>query len=68
MADCEGKSSQASYLKAKDLRVVTKFEKDNSSEGQLRSAQAKTIICELIYLGRKRGRPVRKKENVDEAS
>lgn len=56
------------YRKAKDLKVIVSFEKDDSPEGKLRAEQAKAIICQLILLSRKKGRPSLKEENVDEAA
>ena len=56
------------YLKAKDLTVVINFERDDTHQGVLRSQQARRIICELILLGHKRGRPSKKEEEVDEAA
>jgi hypothetical protein len=56
------------YKKAKDLKVVVRFESDNSPEGIQRTKQAKMIICELILLGQKRGRPAEKEEDLNEAA
>ena len=56
------------FIKAADLTVVTRFEKDESPEGFSRMNQAKTIVCELILLGQKRGRPSLQEENISEAA
>jgi len=56
------------FSKAKDLIVKVKFENDNSTEGKLRLAQAKDIICQLILLGQKKGRPVTREEILDEVA
>ncbi len=56
------------YLKAKDLVVKVSFEKDTSTEGVLRSKQARVIICELLLLAKKRGRPSKKEEELNEAA
>ncbi len=66
----EGKdiNLRALFVAAKDLMVVVKFENDDSSEGMMRAKLAKEIVCQLILLGQKRGRPARFKENVDEAA
>lgn len=56
------------FSKAKDLILKVKFENDNSSEGKLRIAQAKDIICQLILLGQKKGRPVTREEILDEVA
>lgn len=60
--------SSDDYLKAKDLVVKVSFEKDISPEGVLRSKQARSIICELLLLSRKRGRPSMKEEEFNEAA
>lgn len=56
------------FSKAKDLIVKVKFEYDNTTEGKLRLAQAKDIICQLILLGQKKGRPVAREEILDEVA
>lgn len=56
------------YLKAKDLVVKVSFEKDTSPEGVLRCQQARAIICELLLLAKKRGRPSMKEEELNEAA
>nr|BFD65268.1 hypothetical protein HAGR004_02900 [Bdellovibrio sp. HAGR004] len=56
------------FSKAKDLIVKVKFENDNSTEGKLRLSQAKDIICQLILLGQKKGRPVIQEEILDEVA
>ena len=56
------------YKKAKDLTVVIKYEIDKSPEGQMRFDQTRDIICQLIYLGMKKGRPAKVKEELDEAA
>lgn len=56
------------FSKAKDLIVKVKFENDESTEGKLRMSQAKDIICQLILLGQKKGRPVTREEILDEVA
>ena len=56
------------FLKAKDLIVKVKFENDDSPDGKLRMFQAKEIICQLILLGQKKGRPVSGGEILDEVA
>lgn len=56
------------YLKAKDLTVKVSFDIDTSPEGILRSQQARSIICELLFLAKKRGRPSMKAEELYEAA
>ena len=68
MNDSSNSHSKGEYLKAKDLVVQVSFEKDESPEGIYRSAQAKKLICELILLGKKRGRPLPQEEVLDEAA
>ena len=68
MAESPETPNTDEFLKAKDLVVVINFERDESYQGVLRSRQAKRIICELILLGRKRGRPSKKDEVSDEAA
>lgn len=62
------KKFEEDFLKAKDLKVVVKFEKDNSPEGKIRAKQARAIICEMILLAQKRGRPARQEEILDDAA
>ena len=59
---------QEEFKKATDLKIVVKFERDDSVEGKMRSSQAKTIICQLILLAQKRGRPSMKEEVFNEAA
>lgn len=56
------------YVKAKDLTVIVKTVNDSSPEGKLRFQQAQDIICELIVLSKKKGRPSKKEEVLDEAA
>ena len=56
------------FKKTQELKVTVKFETDNSPEGIQRSRQAKMIICEMILLGKKRGRPSQSEENLNEAA
>ena len=56
------------FKKAKDLKVVVRFETDSSPEGIQRAKQAKLIICEMILLGKKRGRPSEKDGESNEAA
>lgn len=56
------------FSKAKDLIVKVKFENDSTPEGKLRLSQAKEIICQLILLGQKKGRPVSREEILDEVA
>ncbi len=56
------------FVKAVDLRVITRFEIDESPEGISRMNQAQTIVCDLILLGQKRGRPALQEENISEAA
>lgn len=60
--------SRTEYKKAKDLKVIVRFEKDDSSEGKMRVAQVRSIICQLILLGKKRGRPSKEKEGIHAAA
>lgn len=64
----ESSKTQGEYKKAKDLTVIVNFEIDCSPEGILRTKQAKALICEMILLARKRGRPSEKDEELDEAA
>jgi hypothetical protein len=57
MSAIRNRKYQDEYKKAQDLKVIVKFERDDSPEGELRMEQAKAIICQLILLGKKRGRP-----------
>ena len=59
---------KSDFKKARELKMVVKFEADNSPEGIQRSRQAKALICEMILLGRKRGRPSFKEEELNEAA
>lgn len=68
MSENKGQRSPNGYRKAKDLTVVVKFEQDNSLEGILRFKNAKEIICQLILLGRKKGRPSVHDEEFNEAA
>ncbi|MCK6598268.1 MAG: hypothetical protein L6Q37_07875 [Bdellovibrionaceae bacterium] len=56
------------FSKAKDLVVKVRFENDSTPEGKLRLSQAKEIICQLILLGQKKGRPVSREEILDEVA
>ena len=62
------KNSRDQHVKAKDLKVVVKFERDDSVDGKMRVHHAKEIICQLILLGQKRGRPAGNEEILDEAA
>lgn len=62
------KTTDDTFSKAKDLIVKVKFENDDSTEGKLRMSQAKDIICQLILLGQKKGRPVTREEILDEVA
>lgn len=68
MSESEDKNSQLVYAKAKDLKVVVKFEQDNSPEGIMRAKNAKEIVCQLILLGQKKGRPSKHQEELDEVA
>lgn len=61
-------TTKDTFSKAKDLIVKVKFDNDNSTEGKLRIAQAKDIICQLILLGQKKGRPVIQEEILNEVA
>ena len=61
-------SGEKEFKKAKDLKMSVRYEFDRSEEGTLRVKQAKDIICQLILLGQKRGRPAKAQENLDEAA
>jgi hypothetical protein len=67
MSDLKQRSTNE-FLKAKDLAVKISFENDETSEGKLRSKQARMIISELILLAKKRGRPSKKDEELNEAA
>ena len=56
------------FSKAKDLIVKVRFENDSTPDGKLRISQAKEIICQLILLGQKKGRPVSREEILDEVA
>lgn len=56
------------YVKAKDLHVIVTTVNDSSPEGQLRLQQAREIICQLIVLSKKKGRPSKQEEVLDEAA
>lgn len=56
------------FLKAKELAVTVRFENDDSGNGKLRTQQARMLICELILLSSKRGRPSTKEEAFHEAA
>lgn len=68
MSGSKERSRRDEFKKAKDLKVVVKFESDNSHEGIQRTKQAKMIICEMILLGRKRGRPAEREQELNEAA
>ena len=68
MAFSNENPQKSDFRKARELKVVVKFETDNSPEGIQRSHHAKVLICEMILLGRKRGRPSLKEEEVNEAA
>lgn len=56
------------YVKAKDRHVIVTTVSDPSPEGQLRVRQAREIICQLIVLSKKKGRPSKQEEVLDEAA
>lgn len=56
------------FLKVKDLVVKVNYEEDSSPDGILRSKQARAVICELLILAKKRGRPSMKDEELNEAA
>ena len=68
MGDDSESLPKEEYAKAKDLVVKVSFVKDTSPEGIFRSQQAKRLICDLILLGKKRGRPSKTEEVLDEAA
>lgn len=68
MPENKDRSKPSEFVKAKDLKVVVKFEADNSPEGILRMKNAKEIICQLILLGQKKGRPSKFEEELDEVA
>ena len=68
MAFSKTNLQKCDFKKARELKVVVNFETDNSPEGIQRSRQAKVLICEMILLGRKRGRPSTKEEEFNEAA
>lgn len=68
MSDSSENPRKEDFKKAKDLKVVVNFEKDDNPEGIQRARQAKMIICEMILLGKKRGRPSQKEEELNEAA
>jgi hypothetical protein len=68
MSETESKTSVSGYAKAKDLKVVVKFEIDPSPNGIMRVKLAKEIICQLIMLGHKKGRPSNQNEELNEAA
>ena len=67
MSDLE-QGSTNEFLKAKDLILKISFAKDETPEGKLRSQQARMIISEMILLAKKRGRPSKKDEEMNEAA
>ena len=68
MPDREKQNSLGIFLKAKDLKVVVKFEQDKTLEGISRTKLAKEIICQLILLGQKKGRPSAQEDEQNEAA
>ncbi len=68
MAENKNSNSRPSYTPAKDLNVVVKFENDDSPEGKMRLKLAREIICQLILLGQKRGRPSQVEEQIHEVA
>ncbi len=62
------RTTEDTFSKARDLTVKVKFENDSTPEGKLRMSQAKDIICQLILLGQKKGRPVIREEILDEVA
>ncbi len=40
-----------------EMKVVIKFERDNNKDSANRSEQVRDIMCQLILLSRKNGRP-----------
>ena len=63
-----GTNNSNGFAKARDLVVFVKFKRDESPEGISRSKLAKQIICQLILLGQKRGRPSADEEILNEAA
>lgn len=59
---------ESDFRKAQDLEMIVRFDRDDSLEGKMRMEQAKAIICQLILLGKKRGRPSKKEENSNAAA
>ena len=68
MMETDPTSPYESYVKARDLKVVVKFERDESPEGIIRSKRVKELICQFILLGMKRGRPSKQEESLDEVA
>jgi hypothetical protein len=68
MKNLDATEVDCKFVKAINLRVVSKFEIDDSPEGISRMMQAKTIVCDMILLGTKRGRPALQEENISEAA
>jgi len=68
MSESQEIPNQEEFQKAKDLIVTVKFERDDSYQGVLRSKQVKALICDLILLAHKRGRPSKQEEKFDEAA
>ena len=68
MAFSKENLQKSDFKKARELKVVVKFETDNSPEGIQRAHHAKVLICEMILLGRKRGRPSLRDEEINEAA
>lgn len=61
-------SNEEKHVKAKDLKVIVEYLSDDSAEGILRSKQAKAIICDMILLAKKRGRPALQEDIENEAA
>lgn len=68
MSESLAKGPLDTYSKAKDLVVTVKFENDDSTEGKIRTRLAKEIVCHLILLGQKKGRPSKKEVPSDVAA
>lgn len=56
------------FAKAKDLKMIITYEKDESAEGEIRIKQAQKILSQMILLGKKKGRPKKREEVLSEVA
>lgn len=68
MSNRKRATSEATFRKAEDLKVVFDFAIDNSVDAQQRTEQVREVIAQMILLARKRGRPRRHEEEADDCA